>query len=376
MPRLRVQTKASARNYEIVVGRGTLPEAGRLARRCFESTAKRVAIVSNSKVFSLYGSHVVASLTASGFTVTHTLVGDGEQYKSFDTAQKILNFFSKSQLDRDDGIVALGGGVVGDLTGFAASIFLRGVPVIQIPTTLLAQIDASVGGKTGVNVAAGKNLVGSFHQPRAVVIDLETLATLPPRELVAGWCETVKQGAVGSRKLFTQTVNFLRKCEPGTVKMSRSLEGLVASHCAFKASIVANDERETMERTDHRSRRVLNFGHTIAHALEAVTRYRYFRHGEAVGYGILTAANLSKNLGMFRESELELLTAAVRLCGPLPAANQLDQHLILKAIRRDKKRVGDRNQWVLLERIGRARIVNEREISPVLIRQSLSEALS
>ena len=376
MPRLQVQTKASARNYEIIVGRDILPEAGRVARRHFDSTAQRVAIVSNSKVFSLYGAHVVASLTASGFTVTHTLVGDGEQYKSFDTAQKILNFFSKSQLDRDDGIIALGGGVVGDLTGFAASIFLRGVPVIQIPTTLLAQIDASVGGKTAVNVAAGKNVVGSFHPPRAVVIDLETLSTLPPRELVAGWCETVKQGAVGSKKLFTQTVDFLRKCEPGRVQLSRKLEAVVASHCAFKASIVTNDERENVKRTDHRSRRVLNFGHTIAHALEVVTRYRYFRHGEAVGYGILAAANLSKNLGMLRESELELLTEAVRLCGSLPAANLLDQHLIMEAIRRDKKRVGGQNQWVLLERIGRARIVNGNEISPMLIRQSLSDALN
>ena len=376
MSRLQVQTKASARNYEIIIGRGVLAEAGRVARRRFDSTAKRVAIVSNSKVFSLYGSRVVASLTASGFTVTHTLVGDGEQYKSFDTAEKILNFFSKSQLDRDDGIVALGGGVVGDLTGFAASIFLRGVPVIQIPTTLLAQIDASVGGKTAVNLASGKNLVGSFHQPRAVLIDIEALATLPPRELVAGWCETVKQGAVGSKKLFTQTVDFLRRCEPGKVHVSRNLESLVASHCALKASIIADDEREDVERNDHRSRRVLNFGHTIAHALEAVTRYRYFRHGEAVGYGIMAAANLSKNVGMLSESELELLTQGVRLCGPLPAANQLDQTLIMRAIRQDKKRTGGQNQWVLLERIGRARIVNGKEISPLLIRQSLSEALN
>jgi 3-dehydroquinate synthase len=375
LPRLQVQTKASARNYDIIVGRGILPEAGRVARRRFDSTAKRVAIVSNSKVFSLYGSGLVASLTASGFIVTHTLVRDGEQYKSFDTAQKILNFFSKSQLDRDDGIVALGGGVVGDLTGFAASIFLRGVPVIQIPTTLLAQIDASVGGKTAVNVAGGKNLVGSFHQPRAVIIDLETLATLPPRELVAGWCETVKQGAVGSKQLFTQTVDLLRTSETGQIQISRNLEKVVASHCAFKASIVSNDERESVARTDHRSRRVLNFGHTVGHALETVTRYRYFRHGEAVGYGVLAASNLSKNLGMLRESELELLTEAVRLCGPLPAANQLDQDLIMKALRQDKKRVGDHNQWVLLERVGRARIVNGKKISPLLIRKSLSEAL-
>lgn len=375
MPRLQVQTKASARNYEIIVGRGILPKAGQVARRRFDSTAKKIAVVSNPKVFSLYGSRVIGSLRAGGFTVTHTLVGDGEQHKSFATAEKILQFFSKTQLDRDDGVVALGGGVVGDLAGFAASIFLRGLPIIQLPTTLLAQIDASVGGKTAVNVAAGKNLVGSFQQPRAVLIDLETLATLPPREVIAGWCETVKQSAVGSQQLFTQTVDFLRRSEPGKVHLSHELERVVTSHCAFKASIVANDERENVERTDHRSRRVLNFGHTIAHALEAVTRYQYFRHGEAVGYGILTAAFLSKNLGMLRESELELLTEAVRLCGPLPAADQLDHHLIMEAIRRDKKRVGGQNQWVLLERIGRARVVNGKEVRPPLLRQSLNEAL-
>ncbi len=375
LPTLRVRTKATARDYEIVIGRGVLQGIGRLARRRFDSTARRVAIISDSKVFSLYGAPVVASLKENGFTVTHSLIGDGEQNKSFRNAEKTLQFFSESQLDRDDGVVALGGGVVGDLAGFAASIFLRGVPFIQIPTTLLAQIDASVGGKTAINVSAGKNLVGSFHQPRAVAIDIETLATLPQRELVAGWCETVKQGAVASKKLFTQTVEFLRKCDPGKIQISRELGQVVASHCAFKASIVADDEREDVARNDHRSRRVLNFGHTIAHALETVTRYRYFRHGEAVGYGILAAGNLSKNLGMLQESELELLTEAVRLCGPLPAANQLGQNSILEAIGRDKKRAGGQNQWVLLEQIGRARIVNGKEISPLLIRKSLSEAL-
>jgi 3-dehydroquinate synthase len=240
---------------------------------------------------------------------------------------------------------------------------------------LLAQIDASIGGKTATNLDEGKNLVGSFHQPRAVLIDLDTLATLPQRELVGGWCEIVKQGAVGSRKLFTQAVDFLRSSNPATIRISRALEELVLSNCKFKASIVAKDEREDVARTDHRSRRILNFGHTIGHALETVTHYRYFRHGEAVGYGVLAAGALSKNLGMLSESELESLTDAIRMCGPLPPANKLDQNSIVEAIQRDKKQVSGQNQWVLLERIGRARMVSQKDISPVLVKKSLSEAL-
>lgn len=376
MPKLRVRTKASTQDYEIIIGRGVLNRVGRIAGTRFDKKARRVAVISNPTVFSLYGARVITGLKDHGFTVTHSLIGDGELHKSLRTAEKTLQFFSKSKLDRTDGVVALGGGVVGDLTGFAASIFLRGVPFIQIPTTLLAQIDASVGGKTAIDLAEGKNLIGSFHQPRAVLIDIQTLATLPRRELISGWCEMVKQSAVSSRKLFTQTVGFLRSSNPESVRISRDLEELVRSHCAFKAAIVAQDEREDVARTDHLSRRILNFGHTIGHALESVTHYRYFRHGEAVGYGVLAAGAISKNLGMLAESELELLTDAIRMCGPLPAATNLDRNLVVEAIQRDKKRVGGHNQWVLLERIGRAQIVSGRDISPVLIKRSLTEALT
>jgi 3-dehydroquinate synthase len=252
---------------------------------------------------------------------------------------------------------------------------LRGVPFIQVPTTLLAQIDSSVGGKTGVNLPAGKNLVGSFHQPSAVVIDVETLATLPARELVAGWCECVKQGAVGSPKLFKQTTDFLNAFHSRGVFISAELEQLIASHCAFKASIVASDEREDLARRDRRSRRVLNFGHTIAHALEAVTNYRRFRHGEAVGHGMLVAGELSKNLGLLDQSELELLREAVGLCGPLPAAGDLDYRAITSAIAQDKKRTAGHVQWVLLEKIGQPRIVDGKEISRALLRKSVGAAL-
>lgn len=374
MPRLQVHTKALHHKYEIRIGRGILSEAGQVTRRSLGAQAKRIALISNKKVFALYGSAVIKSLQLRGFSVLPWLMADGERHKSVQTAEKALRFLSESGLERGDGVIALGGGVVGDLAGFAAAVYLRGIPFIQVPTTLLAQIDSSVGGKTGVNLPAGKNLVGSFHQPGAVVIDVETLATLPARELVAGWCECVKQGAVSGRKLFKQTTDFLRLFKSEGVLISSQLEKLIASHCAFKASIVAADEREDLARRDNHSRRILNFGHTIAHALEAVTNYRRFCHGEAVGHGILVAGELSKNLGLLAQTELELLTQAVSLCGPLPSARDLDESAVMSAIAQDKKRTAGHVQWVLLEGIGRPRIVDGQEISPRQLRQSVREA--
>lgn len=375
MPRLQVRTRGRQHEYQIRIGRGILPEAGNIARGCFGKQAQRIALISNPKVFSLYGSTVQKSLQASGFSVSNWLIGDGERYKSVRTAERALRFLNATRIERSDGVVALGGGVVGDLAGFAAAIYLRGVPFVQIPTTLLAQIDSSVGGKTGVNLPAGKNLIGCFHQPSAVILDVETLTTLPSRELVAGWCETIKQGSVGSRKLFKQTTDFLRLFNTKGVLISSQLEDLIASHCAFKASIVAADEREDISRYDHRSRRILNFGHTIGHALEAVTNYRRFRHGEAVGHGILVAGELSKNLGLLDQSELELLSQAVRLCGPLPSAGDVDEGKVMSAVARDKKTTAGQVQWVLLERIGRPRIVDGKEISDAVLRKSLRHGL-
>jgi len=348
-------------------------EAGHVVRDCLDNRARRIALISNRRIFSLYGPTLLKSLRASGFTVTPWAIGDGERFKSIQTVAQVLRFLNESGLERSDCVVALGGGVVGDVAGFAAAIYLRGVAFIQIPTTLLAQIDSSVGGKTGVNMASGKNLVGSFHQPVAVISDIETLTTLPARELVAGWCECVKQGAVGSRKLFEQTTDFLRASRSKDALNSSRLEQLIASHCAFKASIVAADQREDPHRTDHLSRRILNFGHTIAHALETVTDYKRFRHGEAVGQGMLVAAELSKNLGLLNQTELELLVGSIRLCGPLPSARDLDERTVVSAIAHDKKRTAGRVQWVLLERIGRPRIVDGKEISSTLLRKSVRE---
>jgi len=368
---LRVRTKTLRHEYEIVIGRNILSKAGERTRAWLGDQVGRIALISNPKVFSLYGEAVVQSLKASGFSVSTWTISDGERHKSLRTVENVLKFLNDTGLERSDGVVALGGGVVGDVAGFAAAVYLRGLPFVQIPTTLLAQIDSSVGGKTGVNLPRGKNLVGSFHQPSGVIIDTETLATLPRRELTAGWCECVKQGAVASRRLFKETTDYLHHRDG---MLPAGLEQLIASHCAFKASIVAMDEREDAGRRDRRSRRILNFGHTIGHALEAVTNYRRFRHGEAVGYGMLVAGELSKNLGLLDQSELESLRQAVSSCGPLPAVKGIDEDALRNAITLDKKRARGQVQWVLLEGIGKPRIVDGKEISPALLRQSMRAA--
>lgn len=372
---LQVRTRTRAAEYKIRLGQGILSQTGEVARADFTERTIRVAIISNKRVFSLYGPQVAKSLKESGFSVSHWVMGEGERFKSVHTAEKALGFLHQANLDRNDGVVALGGGVVGDLAGFAAAVYLRGIQFIQIPTSLLAQVDSSVGGKTGVNMVGGKNLIGSFHQPRGVIIDLETLMTLPARELAAGWFETIKQGAVSGRRLFRQTTDFLRGLQSKEDLKSERLLELVRAQIAFKAAIVAADEREELTRKDHRSRKILNFGHTIGHALEAVTNYRRFRHGEAVGHGMLVAGALSKNLGLLDKTELELLREGVHLCGPLPYAGNLGEDAIINAVTKDKKRSSGAVQWVLLERIGRPRLIEGKAISPNLLKQSLREAL-
>jgi 3-dehydroquinate synthase len=378
-----------ARGYRVEIGAGALAGVGRAARESLPEQARKAAVVSNARVFGLYGQRAVASLRGAGFEVSHWLMGEGERFKTLRTAERALEFLSESGLERSDAVVALGGGVVGDLAGFAAALYLRGVAFVQAPTTLLAQIDSSVGGKTGVNTRAGKNLVGAFHQPSAVVVDTATLRSLPRRELTAGWCEAVKQGAVGDLRLFERTKRFLTEearkvsnhraganVRESDAERDEELAHIIAAQCAFKARIVAGDECESPGRDDARSRKILNFGHTVGHALEAVTNYRRFRHGEAVGYGCLAAAEISKRLGLLDPSELESLREAVALAGRLPAAADLDAETIRRALRKDKKAVGGSIHWVLLEGLGRARVVDGREVPARVVLGAIRAALA
>ena len=373
MQRLEISLQQEARRSEINIGAGIRRNLGQLIPL---KAPRRVAIISNPRVFGLYGREVKRSLKAGGFKPLEWLMPEGERYKSFRVLEKAVSFLSENRFERDDLVLALGGGVVGDLAGFSAAIYLRGLPLAQAPTTLLAQIDSSVGGKTGINLHTGKNLVGAFHQPASVFIDTETLATLPERELVSGLCEMVKQSLIADQSLFEKTVQYLQKQRSESDFVTApEFATLIAAHCGFKASIVANDERESTSRTDGKSRRVLNFGHTTAHALETITNYRFFRHGEAVGYGMLVAGELSRNLGLLDSGELKSLREAVSLCGPLPRADNLETNEIIRALQHDKKSVGGQINWVLLEGIGRPKIVEGRLISAKSLRLSLRAGL-
>ncbi len=380
MDRVEVRVAGNESSYEIRIAPGLLAEIGAQAISISRTRAHRVALISNHRVFELFGATVLRSLRKQKFAVHTWLMKEGERHKSLRSYEEALRFLSESGLERTDLVIALGGGVVGDLAGFAAATYLRGVDFIQIPTTLLAQIDASVGGKTGINLAAGKNLAGAFYQPRLVLIDVATLHTLPGRELTAGWCEAVKHGAVGDRELFDRTVALAARSQNSTnwltgKKPQAELCATIAAHCRFKAGIVAGDARESIDRNDRRSRRVLNFGHTTAHALESITNYRRFRHGEAVGYGMLVAGELSKNLGMLAPRELESLRAAVTQCGPLPPTQDLDPGSLMRAMKSDKKSVAGNIQWVLLEAIGKARLVNGSQLDQKMLRAALRAGL-
>ena len=376
MRRLELALNQETRRSEINVGRGTRLNLAELISPSLPRRPRRIGIISNDRVFQLYGRDVARNLKREGFKVFEWLMPEGERYKSFRVLEKAVKFLNDNNFERDDLVVALGGGVVGDLAGFAAAIYLRGLPLAQMPTTLLSQIDSSVGGKTAINLPAGKNLVGAFHQPACVVIDTETLMSLPPRELVSGFCEMVKQALIADRSLFEQTVAGLQKVRSSReFLLTSDFENLIAAHCDFKASIVANDERESTGRADPKSRRILNFGHTTAHALEAVTNYRVFRHGEAVGYGMLVAGELSRNLGLLDPGELELLREAVHFCGPLPRADNLDLNHIIKALKHDKKSVAGQINWVLLEGVGVPKIVEGKLISAKSLRLSLRAGL-
>jgi len=382
MPKLTVRVPARSQSYDIKIGSRLLERLGNEVRTAVGSGARRAALITNKTVFKLYGDRVTESLKRTGFSVNHWLMRDGEQHKSFSSLERAVEFFSKAGLERNDVVVALGGGVVGDLAGFAASVYLRGIALVQVPTTLLAQIDSSVGGKTGINLPSGKNRVGVFHQPRLVVIDIDTLKTLPAREVTSGFCEMVKQGVVGDRKLFNRTVRLLSRrgsdlaASPAQGPSLPDLAATIAAHCRFKAGIVANDEREAIDRTDARSRRILNFGHTTAHALEKVTKYQHFRHGEAVGYGMLVAGHLSKSLGSLPADALESLREAVKLCGPLPRADGLSAAKLIAAMTADKKAVEGKLKWVLLDDIGRPRIVDSDRIKPKILCEALTAGLA
>jgi 3-dehydroquinate synthase len=315
-------------------------------------------VVSSPLVWRLHG----ATLARSFESEPPILVPDGERHKQLPTVVRIYDALVRANADRASTLVTFGGGVIGDMAGFAAATYLRGIALVHVPTTLLAQVDSAIGGKVGVNHPLGKNLIGAFYQPHAVVVDPTVLSTLPRREFRAGLYEVVKYGVTSSAALFDRvtrdrTAIFAREPE--------ALTPVIAESCGIKARVVSADEREAG------LRRILNFGHTAGHAIEAVTKYRRYRHGEAVAYGMLVAAELASARGAFSERDKQALADLIAGLGPLPAINDVSTVQILEAVRRDKKVVSGRLHFVLPTGIGSTAIVDdvtEKEMKEALKR--------
>jgi 3-dehydroquinate synthase len=340
-----VNVELGDRAYPIYVGAGCLADLGtRLSEtRC----GKRVAVVTNSTIANIYLGPAVASLTASGFDPAVIQIPDGEEHKNLAWLAFVYDRLIDAGVDRGGAAIALGGGVVGDLTGFAAATYLRGIACVQVPTTLLAQIDASIGGKTGINHAAGKNLLGAFKQPRFVLADVDCLRTLPRREYVAGLAEVIKTGAILDVELF----EILEKELPALLQQKRDLLVRVVRRCCqLKALVVAEDE------TEGGYRAILNFGHTIGHAIESLTDYTTYLHGEAVAMGMVAAVRISHRLGRCDETTMRRLTQLIERAGlPVEIPSDLGRDALALAMRTDKKALGGTIKFVCLEGIGTTR---------------------
>ena len=344
MPATVIPVAATSRTYPVHVGAGLL---GRLDTLLDEAGigGQRVA-VSSPTVWKAHGETIARALGK----VEQVLIPDGERSKNAQTVSRIHDALIRMAAERSVTIVAVGGGVVGDVVGFAAATYLRGVGLVHVPTTLLAQVDSSIGGKVGINHPLGKNLIGSFHQPLAVFADPEALGTLPRREFRAGLYEVIKYGMIADRGLFERVGRDLRAI---VRREQDALAPVIADSCRIKAQVVSEDERESG------LRRILNFGHTAGHAIEAVTKYRRFRHGEAVACGMLVVADLGVRRGIFPEADRAALTDLVARLGPLPSVADLSAQALLEAMRRDKKVRQGRLHVVLPTGIGSTRIVDD-----------------
>ncbi|MGZ5205455.1 MAG: 3-dehydroquinate synthase [Caldimonas sp.] len=355
-PGERIGVDIGERSYDIVVASGLLADPQTYASLPAGSVA---LVVSNSTVAPLYADRLIECLRTRFRSVGLVTLEDGEAFKTWAAVERIIDGLLDAGADRHALLFALGGGVVGDLTGFAAACYMRGIAYVQIPTTLLAQVDSSVGGKTAINHPQGKNLIGAFHQPRLVVADLDTLVTLPQRELVAGLAEVIKYGAAADAGFFDWIEAHL---EALAGRDPKALAHAIGRSCALKAMIVARDEKEAGLRA------ILNFGHTFGHAIEAATGFGTWLHGEAVGCGMVLAAELSVRLGWIDAAAALRLTTLVERAGLPVRVPALSANRLVALMLHDKKAEGGAPRFVLLEALGRATIapVDERLVLEVL----------
>jgi 3-dehydroquinate synthase len=352
----RISVDLQPRPYDIWIAPGAV---GRLDEFLAPLAPTSIHIVTSSVVGPLYAAPVARACERVAPTRVFT-IADGESVKTLQTAAAVVDALVQGRADRSSVVVALGGGVVGDIAAFAASVFMRGVRVVQIPTTLLAQVDSAVGGKTGVNHPTGKNLIGTFHQPSVVVSDTAVLRTLPPRELSAGLAEVLKHGLLADRDYFDRTVAAL----PALLALDDdALAAAIGRSCEIKAQIVGRDERERGERA------LLNLGHTFGHAIEALTGFGPWLHGEAVGCGLCLAADLSVRLGLLARADAQRVSHAVDQARLPSRIEGLSRPAALQAMRGDKKAQAGRIRFVVLERIGKA---IQREAPDALLEQTLA----
>ena len=344
MDPVRLDLSTPSRPYTVTIGDGVLDRLG-ATLDAIGAPARRF-VVSSPLVWRLHGPQL-ARAAAVGDPI---LVPDGERFKQLSTVSRVYDALVRASADRASTIVTFGGGVIGDMAGFAAATYLRGIALVHVPTTLLAQVDSAIGGKVGVNHPLGKNLIGAFYQPHAVVIDPLVLGTLPRREFRAGLYEVIKYGMTSSPSLFERVA---RDRKAIFTRSTEALMPIIAESCRIKGDVVTADEREAGPR------RILNFGHTAGHALEAVTRFRRFRHGEAVGYGMLVAAELAAARGALGDGDRQALADVIASLGPLPPIADLPASAILEAMRHDKKVVAGTLHFVLPTTIGATAIVDD-----------------
>lgn len=354
-PMQHINVHTPTAHYAVVYGRGVLRQTGALVSSLVEDT--KYFLLSSPRIWKRWGRGLEGSFRKHG-GATRILFDDREAAKTLERVETICRKLVQHGADRDAVLVALGGGVVGDVAGFAAACYLRGVRVVHVPTTLVAQVDSAIGGKTGVDLPEGKNLIGAFHHPHLVVADPMTLASLPERQFRAGIYEVIKYGVIADAKLF----EFVERNLQRVVKREAAALDRVIPRCIeIKADVVGRDEHE------QGLRRILNFGHTFGHALEAATRYRTLLHGEAVGWGMLCATEIARRLGMLDEDDAVRITRLVHRIGRLPALPRLSPGKLLTLMRADKKTREGKLHFVLPRRIGEVEVV--ADVPETLVRE-------
>jgi 3-dehydroquinate synthase len=337
-----ISVHSAAGSYEIVCGAGALKKAG--SRIAALGKFSSVHVISSPKVWRAAGKLMLANLNNANLAKVH-LMNDAETKKNLRTMESLSRSLVRAGADRRSLIVALGGGVIGDVAGFVAASYLRGVSLVQVPTTMVAQVDSSIGGKTGVNLPEGKNLVGAFYPPKLILTDPMVLRTLPEREFRGGLAEVIKHSVIADAGMF----EYLEENVSKALRRDRAaLEFLIPRNAAIKARVVSRDERESG------LREILNFGHTFAHALESTTHYRRFQHGEAVAWGMMAAALLGHETGVTRADDVARIVTLVRRIGPFPAWPKIPAKTLVASMRADKKARNGQIRFVLTPRIGKA----------------------